>query len=297
MTSAEVRTEGPPKVESVVESNGAAAVSKIAEQYYDSDDADQFYFRIWGGEDIHVGLYESAQQPVREASRRTVEAMITQLGELSPGTRVLDIGAGYGGAARHLVQRRDCHVTCLNLSETQNQRNRELTSAAGLSDRVSVVHGNFEEIPFEPGQFDVVWSQDAILHSGDRERVLDEVRRVLRPGGTFIFTDPMQADDCPAGVLGSVLERIHLDTLGSFAFYRGQLAARGFDEVEVLDLREQLFRHYTRVREELTKQREELLRYASAAYVDRMLTGLGHWIDAGAKGYLAWGILQFRLRG
>src|SRR5690606_30843464 len=161
-------------------------------------------------------------------------------------------------------------------------------------DRISVVYGNFEELPFEPQQFDVVWSQDAILHSGNRGRVLDEVARVLRPGGVFIFTDPMQADDCPPAVLGPVLERIHLDTLASFAFYREQLASRGFDEVEVLDLREQLLRHYTRVREELTKQRDELLRHASSAYVDRMLTGLGHWIEAGSKGYLAWGILQFR---
>jgi sarcosine/dimethylglycine N-methyltransferase len=282
-------------VTAATQTTDAHAVSKIAEQYYDSDDADQFYYRIWGGEDIHVGIYEDEHEPVRQASERTVLEMARRLGSVEPSTRVLDIGAGYGGAARKLVQRLGCHVTCLNLSQTQNARNREMTEDAGMAERIDVVHGNFEQVPFDADSFDVVWSQDAILHSGDRPRVLDEVARVLRPGGRLIFTDPMQADDCPSDVLGPVLARIHLDTLASFAFYREQLAARGFEEVEVVDLSPQLLRHYTRVREELVARRDELVRYASPPYVERMLAGLGHWIDAGSKGYLAWGILLFRL--
>src|SRR5690606_14939690 len=103
-----------------------ASVVDTTERYYDSQDADEFYFHIWGGEDIHVGIYETPTQPVREASRHTVEAMAAELGELGAAQRVLDVGAGYGGAGRYLAQRFGCHVTCLNLSETQNRRNREL---------------------------------------------------------------------------------------------------------------------------------------------------------------------------
>src|SRR5690606_24406193 len=191
--------------------------------YYDSDDADSFYAEIWGGEDIHIGLYEYPTQPVREASRATVRVLADTLQSMGPDTRVLDLGSGYGGTARSLVQRFGCHVTCLNLSEAQNARKRRLTQAHGLEDRVHVVHGNFEEIPFENAVFDVVCSQDALLHSGRRGLVLEEVARVLRPGGQFVFTDPMQSDDCPEGVLDPVLARIHLVTLGSFRFYRQKL--------------------------------------------------------------------------
>lgn len=271
-----------------------ASVVDTTERYYDSQDADEFYFHIWGGEDIHVGIYESPTQPVREASRHTVEAMAAELGELGADQRVLDVGAGYGGAGRYLAQRFGCHVTCLNLSETQNRRNRELTQQAGLSDRVRVVHGDFERLPFDDSSFDVVWSQDAILHSGRREKVLDEIARVLGPKGDLIFTDPMQADDCPAGVLGPVLARIHLETLGSFAFYRGQLQRRGFQEVRVLDLSKQLERHYTRVRQELSARYDEMVTRASQPYVDRMLSGLDNWVQAAGRGHLAWGILHFR---
>ncbi|HCE41422.1 MAG TPA: SAM-dependent methyltransferase, partial [Alcanivorax sp.] len=42
-----------------------------ARDYYNSDDADQFYARVWGGEDIHVGLYENDEEPIFDASRRT----------------------------------------------------------------------------------------------------------------------------------------------------------------------------------------------------------------------------------
>src|SRR5690606_8268612 len=95
--------------------------------------------------------------------------------------------------------------------------------------------------------FDVVWSQDALLHSGNRKLVLEEVHRVLRRGGQFIFTDPMQSDDCPEGVLQPVYDRIHLESLGSFAFYRETAAALGFETLDAIDLTANLRRHYARV--------------------------------------------------
>ena len=45
---------------------------RTAQDYYNSDDADNFYSRLWGGEDIHIGLYEHDDEDVIPASRRTV---------------------------------------------------------------------------------------------------------------------------------------------------------------------------------------------------------------------------------
>jgi sarcosine/dimethylglycine N-methyltransferase len=272
-----------------------SSVVKTAQDYYNSDDADNFYYHVWGGEDIHIGIYERLEENIADASERTVSAMASQCQmDLTPQTRVLDVGAGYGGAARWLAGKFGCHVTCLNLSETQNARNRLMTAEQGLAEVIEVVDGSFENIPVEGQSFDLVWSQDAILHSGRRERVLEEVDRVLKPGGEFIFTDPMQADDCPAGVLQPVLDRIHLDSLGSFGFYRQQARRLGWEELGVVDLTPQLVTHYTRVRQELAKRREALADKVSDEYMDRMIQGLGHWIDAGDKNYLSWGILHFR---
>lgn len=275
-------------------SDGSTAVS-AARDYYNSNDADNFYFTIWGGEDIHVGLYQSDSEPIADASRRTVERMASVAAPLEKTARILDIGSGYGGAARYLAKRFGCHVTALNLSEVENDRNRKLSQEQGLSDQVEVVEGNFESLPFEDSSYDLVWSQDAILHSGNREKVIAEVSRVLKPGGQLVFTDPMQADDCPDGVLQPILDRIHLETLGSPAFYRETAAKYGLKEIAFDDLSEQLVNHYSRVLAETSASEEELKQHdVSADYIERMKRGLQHWVDGGKQGYLAWGIFHFQ---
>ncbi|MBO6768326.1 MAG: methyltransferase domain-containing protein [Erythrobacter sp.] len=263
----------------------------IARDYYDSPDADDFYRQIWGGEDIHVGLYETTSD-IRTASRKTIERIAQKLGPLD-GKHIVDLGSGYGGAARVLASEYGARVTCINLSTKENARNRELTEAAGLSDRISILDGSFDDMPFEDGIFDVAWSQDAILHAPDREKVLDEVARVLKPGGLFAFTDPMQADGLDdARLLQPIYDRIHLPDLASVAFYRAKLRERDFEEVEVEELPHELGRHYARVREVMLERQDEA--GLTDAFVDRMRIGLGHWVEGAASGHLNWAIMVFR---
>jgi sarcosine/dimethylglycine N-methyltransferase len=269
---------------------------QIARDYYNSEDADNFYFHVWGGEDIHIGLYEGADDAIKDASGRTVALLADRIKDKlgAPGARMVDLGAGYGGAARWLARRFGCRVLALNLSETENERDRQMNRAAGLDALIDVVDGSFEQVPAENGTFDAAWSQDAILHSGHRDKVMDEVDRVLKPGGELVFTDPMQADDCPDGVLQPVLDRIHLESLGSFAFYREQARRLGWEEIGIVDMTDQLVTHYGRVAAVLRAERGSLAARVSDAYIERMLQGLQHWVDAGRNGYLAWGVMHFR---
>ncbi len=265
-----------------------------ARDYYNSPDADHFYHSIWGGEDIHIGLYEHDREPIVDASRRTVAHMADLLGEPQADWRVLDMGAGYGGSARYLAENHGCHVTALNLSEVENERNRSINRARKLDTLIEVVDGSFESAPGPDENFDVVWSQDAFLHSGEREKVLREAIRVLKPGGVLIFTDPMAQDDCPEGVLDPILERIHLDSLGSPGFYQEAAADLGLDLIAFEDHAHQLPRHYGRVLEELEAREPDLAGSISPEYITRMKKGLGHWVDGGQAGHLAWGIFRFR---
>jgi len=158
------------------------------------------------------------------------------------------------------------------------------------------LHGSFESIPCDENSHDVVWSQDAFLHSDNREIVLQEIERVLKPGGEVIFTDPMQAGDCPEGVLQAVYDRLNLKSLASFEFYRQALGELNFEERHVIDMSHQLRRHYEKVLEDLQRRYPDLLESISADYMDRMLLGLDSWVAAADKGYLAWGILHFQKR-
>lgn len=267
-------------------------VVDTARTYYDSEDADTFYAMVWGGEDIHVGLYEPGDS-VADASHKTVRHMASLLSDVSAGARILDLGSGYGGAARFLAREFGCSVVGLNLSEVENQRARKLNAEQGLDDRIEIVTGNFEDVPYDDASFDVVWSQDAFLHSGNREKVIAEAARVSKPGGTLIFTDPMRADDCPEGVLDPILARIHLSDLGHPSFYREVARKYGLAELGFEELTDQLVHHYQSVLD-VTRAREgSLSRDISRDYLSRMKTGLQHWIDGGNKGYLRWGIFRF----
>ena len=278
--------ERPVKV-----SVGYSQSVETARSYYNSHDADRFYATVWGGEDIHVGLYEHDTDTIFDASRKTVEKMASMVKDLGPATRVLDIGSGYGGSARYLVKHYECQVGCLNLSETQNARNRELNAQGNiLSSRVEAV---VEDIPMRT----TVWmwcGRRLLFHSGNREKVFEEVNRVLSPGGQFIFTDPMQSETCPQEALQPILDRIHLDSLGSIPRYKDTLLGLGFKELTIVDLSENLPTHYGRVLEEVRANQWSLVRVCSEDYIERMKTGLQHWIDGGTGGHLTWGILHFQ---
>jgi sarcosine/dimethylglycine N-methyltransferase len=159
---------------------------------------------------------------------------------------------------------------------------------------INVIDGSFEDIPLPDGSVDLVWSQDAILHAGDRKRVFEEVSRVLAKGGQFIFTDPMQSDKCPEDVLQPILDRIHLDSLGSIEYYQQVAKDLGLKKVQIVDLSKNLPAHYARVLQELVAQHHTLIRVCTEEYLATMQVGLQHWVDAGMAGHLTWGILQFQ---
>ena len=272
----------------------ASDAVQIARDFYNSDDSDLFYREVWGGEDIHVGLYESEGESIATASRRTVQQMAELAGELTSDSRIIDLGAGYGGSVRYLARHFGCHCVALNLSEVENERNRQMNREAGLQDRIDVVEGDFASLDFPDAVFDLAWSQEAILHSGNREQVCAEAARVLKPGGRFIFTDPMQADDASSSSLQAVYDRLHLCSLASPSFYRTQLSDSGMREIVFEEHPEQLSRHYARVREVLVEQAERLRnRGMSEDYIEQMKSGLTHWVEGGRNGILTWGIFVF----
>lgn len=262
-----------------------------ARDYYNSDSADSFYSAIWGGEDIHIGIYNSDDEDIFTASRRTVVRMASLI-PLNENSRVLDIGSGFGGSARFLAKNYGCKMDALNISEIENRRNRSLCEKQGLDHLIEVFDGDFENLPYSDESFDVVWSQDAILHSGNREIVIEEAARVLKSKGEFIFTDIMQSDDC-IEIPQPILDRICLETLGSVKFYRKTARQFGLKEIRFDQYASHITTHYRRVLEETEKQEGNALREVSNEYITNMKEGLQHWIDACNDGILTWGIFHF----
>ncbi|MGA4843818.1 SAM-dependent methyltransferase [Streptomyces sp. G45] len=273
--------------------DAAATSEDTTRRYYDTADVDAFYDAVWGGEDIHTGIYRGPREPVADASRRTVEQAADKVADLlTADSLALDLGSGYGGATRRLAERFGCRVTALNLSESQNRRHRARNAERGLDRLIEVVTGSFHAIPYPDRHFDLVWSQEAFCHSGDRTRLLREAVRVLKPRGALVFTDVMAAEDAPADALRPAVARLGVDTLATPGFYRRALRDLGLAHVDFDDRSEHLVHHYVRVTEETRRRERDLRGTISGAYVDGLLANLPLWVAAARAGRLRWGIFR-----
>ncbi|MFF4948352.1 SAM-dependent methyltransferase [Streptomyces chattanoogensis] len=275
--------------------DSASNSEEATHSYYETADVDAFYDAVWGGEDIHTGIYTHDDESIATASHRTIEQAADKVSDLlSAGSTVLDLGSGYGGAARYLAEHFGCRVFALNLSETQNERHRATNAKRGLDGLIEVVTGSFHDIPFPDGRFDVVWSQEAFCHSGDRTRLLSEAVRVLNREGAMVFTDLMAAEETPAETLYPAVSRLGVDALATPDFYRKALAGLGLSRTDFDDRSNQLITHYERITAETRRRQEELRGIISPAYVDGLVANLPLWVDAAHRGHLRWGIFHCR---
>ncbi|MER6384376.1 class I SAM-dependent methyltransferase [Streptomyces sp. NPDC001250] len=263
-------------------------------RYYETSDVDAFYDAVWGGEDIHIGLYAHPGEAIADASRRTVRHAADLVADLlGPAATVLDLGSGYGGSARALAERFGCRVVALDLSEEHNRRHREANARQGLDGLIEVVTGSLNDLPYAAEHFDVVWSLEVLCHVTDRDRALAEAVRVLKPGGALVFSDIMAAEETPAQAVRPALSRLGVQSLATVPFYLEQLSALGLKtgfEERTADLTT----HYARLDEEVRRRTTELRTVISPSYLDDLLTNLPLWTDITRRGLLRWGLFHAR---
>jgi SAM-dependent methyltransferase len=157
----------------------------------------------------------------------------TALIELRPGETVLDLGSG--GGIDVLLSARRVGLTGkaygLDMTDDMLALARENQRQAGASN-VEFLKGEMENIPLPDNSVDVVISNCVINLSADKDRVLREAFRVLRPGGRFAVSDVVTNGPVPDAVRQSMLLWV-----GCIAGaldqddYRAKVAAAGFNEV------------------------------------------------------------------
>ena len=112
--------------------------------------------------------------------------------ELDEHSSLLDIACGSGGPTLRIAAGTGCRVTGIDLHEEAIKRARERAKAKNLSSRVTFQEADAGKLlPFEDDEFDGLICIDAINHLPDRRRVFSEWKRVLKPGGRLVFTDPI----------------------------------------------------------------------------------------------------------
>lgn len=108
---------------------------------------------------------------------------------VKPGDRLVDIGCGIGGPARYLAQRFDCRVEGIDITPPFVTAGNHLSALTGMQDRVKIVLGDGQHLPYPDQSFDGGYSQHVTMNIADRDRFFAEAFRVLRPGAFFALTE------------------------------------------------------------------------------------------------------------
>ncbi len=191
-----------------------------------------------GGDPITGNLYDAGQAaglPAAALSASLGCGNPTALAELKPGEVVLDLGSG-GGIDVLLSAKRVSpggKAYGLDMTDEMLALARENQKKAAV-DNAEFLRGEIENIPLPANTVDVVISNCVINLSADKDKVLAEAFRVLRPGGRFAVSDVVVRGDVP----GEIRKSIEL-WVGCVAGalkdseYISKLRAAGFDQVTI----------------------------------------------------------------
>ena len=105
--------------------------------------------------------------------------------QAGPDDTVLDVATGTAAVAIELVRRTGCSVVGLDQSPEMLAEARRRVSAAGLAERIELVEGTADDLPFEDGAFDGLTFTYLLRYVDEPGRTLRELARVVRPGGSI----------------------------------------------------------------------------------------------------------------
>ena len=172
---------------------------------YDAWTSDGILEYYWG-EHIHLGYYNEVEMEAGYKKKDFIQAKydfideMMKLGGIDPaidsGAKVLDVGCGFGGTSRYLADKLGpkADVTGITLSPNQVKRGTELAEERGLTNAKFTVM-NALEMDFPDNSFDIVWACESGEHMPDKEAYINEMMRVLKPGGKFVMATWCQRDD------------------------------------------------------------------------------------------------------
>ena len=149
-----------------------------------------------------------------------------------------------------------------------------------LPTKITLLEGNYEDIPMKDAQVDIAWSQEAFSHCGDRAKPMREVFRIL-PGGEFV-ADPRDADRAGVEVLQPMLDRAN----SSFGTVEGHHGRSGGLQGSRLRRSDGGFPNqlsYDRGRNRA--RHDELKQEISEAFLEKIGSGMQYWVYARSRAH------------
>jgi MPBQ/MSBQ methyltransferase len=165
---------------------------------YDAWTSEGILEYYWG-EHIHLGYYTPEEMKAGYKKKDFIQAKydfidkMMEFGDIDPAqfknAKVLDVGCGFGGTSRYLAKALgpSSHVTGITLSPNQVKRGTELAVEQGVADNTKFMVMDALKMDFPDNSFDIVWACESGEHMPDKKAYIEQMMRVLKPGGKFVM--------------------------------------------------------------------------------------------------------------
>lgn len=127
-----------------------------------------------------MGFYDQVERAI-------VEPMIAWLCDAKP-LHILDAGCGEGVPSLFFAQQ-GCTVTGIDVETTDLATARQRAESSAYAERLTFLEGDLSSLPFEDGQFDLVWCSYVLHHVSDKPHAVGELKRVLKSGGRLAIRE------------------------------------------------------------------------------------------------------------
>jgi sterol 24-C-methyltransferase len=180
----------PDRVQAIVDEYAAfhaadvgarkAGYTRMVNDYYDL--VTDFYEFGWG-QSFHFAPRHRGES--FEASLARHEFFLAARLGLRPGMTVLDVGCGVGGPMRAIARFSGASIIGINNNDYQIGRGEKQTREAGLDGLCRFLKADFMKLPLPDASVDAIYAIEATCHAPDKAALFSELRRVLKPGGSF----------------------------------------------------------------------------------------------------------------
>lgn len=178
--------------------------------------------------------------------------------------KVLELGSGRGGLTRFVAQElknidRLESILALNITERENTYNLEKARELGLLEsEFMVTLANFDNLD-NFSNYDVIISNDSLMHAANKSLLCSEMARMLNPKGVIIFTDILQSEKADSDSLKEIYARLSLPDLASMRLYEDSLYRAGLQKIMTKEETQTIKRHYGFVLNKTLQNKNELL--------------------------------------
>lgn len=122
---------------------------------------------------------------------------LTELCHVGKSSYVLEVGCGVGITACYIAKEYSCKLVAVDISEEMIRRAKERAKRKGVKGKIEFIVADAQELPFKDNTFDTVICESVNAFIGDKQKAVNEYKRVVKPGGYVGFNEVTWIENPP----------------------------------------------------------------------------------------------------